>query len=138
MRVTASWSGDMAFDVETGSGHSIEADGPPKLGGKNSGPRPMELMLASVATCSGIDVVEIMRKGGRNFDGVSVAVEGQRADAVPAVFTSISMVFSIPGAERRHAERAVQLSVEKYCSALRTLDETAKISWSLKDTNEAD
>lgn len=132
MRVSAEWKGGMSFGIETGSGHEIAADGPPDLGGENKGPRPMELMLASVASCSGVDVVEILRKGRREFDGVSVEVEGTRADAVPAVFTEIRLAFTVPGAERSHAERAVRLSVEKYCSALRMLAGGAEVSWELR------
>lgn len=123
----------MAFEVTTGSGHVVSVDGPPDLGGRNQGARPMELLLASIATCSGIDVVEILRKGKRDFDGVTVAVEGKRADAVPAVFTEIKLVFSVPGATRRHAERAVALSVEKYCSAVRMMDKGTRIGWELRD-----
>ena len=132
MEVLARWQDGMEFAVEAGNGHKLTVDGPPELGGKDAGARPMELMLASVATCSGIDVLHILNKGGRAYAGLSVLVQGERSAGVPAVFTKIELRFCVPGAERKHAERAVELSVTKYCSALAMLAEAAAISWSLE------
>ena len=132
MEIEAVWQEGMRFAVASGSGHTWLVDGPPDLGGANAGPRPMELMLASAATCSGVDVVEILRKGKRDFDGVSVKVVGERADTVPKVFTRIELRFTVRGADPAHAARAVELSASKYCSALRMLDSAAEISWSLE------
>ncbi|MBF2735995.1 MAG: OsmC family protein [Betaproteobacteria bacterium AqS2] len=132
MEVEAVWQEGMRFEVASGSGHTWTVDGPPELGGANAGPRPMELMLASAVTCSGIDVVEILRKGRRSFDGVTVKAVGERSDKVPKVFTRIELRFAVRGADPAHAARAVELSASKYCSALRMLDGAAEISWSLE------
>lgn len=132
MEVVADWREGLAFSVATGSGHKLSVDGPPELGGTNAGARPMELLLASLAACSGIDVIHILRRGERAFDGVRVTVAGERADGVPAVFTRVELRFSVPGAERGHAERAVELSVTKYCSALATLAPATEVSWTLE------
>lgn len=133
MEVEAVWQEDMRFAVATGSGHELIIDGPPELGGANAGARPMELLLASLAACSGVDVVEILRKGRRAFDAVAVTVRGERADSVPKVFVKIELVFRVGGAEAKHAARAVELSATKYCSALRMLAGSADISWRLED-----
>ena len=138
MQVTAAWQEGMAFRVTTTSGHEFTVDGPPALGGRNDGPRPMELLLAAIATCSGIDVVDILRKGKRDFKAVSVTVAGERATTVPAVFTSIQLQYRVMGANSHHAHRAAQLSADKYCSVLRMIAGNAAVSWSLEPTGAAD
>lgn len=129
MEVTAKWRDGVCFDVTTGSGAQLATDGPAEYGGQDQGARPMELLLASVATCSASDIVVILSKSNRAFRGVEVTVSGTRADSVPAVFTAIKLQFKVPGAAAEHAKRAIELSVEKYCSALRMLADAAEISW---------
>ena len=129
MEVTANWQQGVEFEVNTSTGHTITVDGNPEIGGTNAGCRPMELMLASMATCSAIDVVQMLKKGKREFDGLSVKVVGERKDAVPAVFETIDLFFSVPGASAEHAKRAISLSVEKYCSALAMVHNNAQINW---------
>jgi putative redox protein len=108
-----------AFVGTTGSGHAIVIDGPPDIGGKNLGVRPMELMLLSVGACSAVDVVHILRKGRHAVADVQVEVKGDRADTDPKVFTKIHLHFVVSGKGlvEKTVERAVQLSAEKYCSA---------------------
>ena len=108
-----------AFVGTSGSGHAIVIDGPPDIGGKNLGMRPMELMLMSVGACSAVDVVHILRKGRHAVDDVQVEVKGDRADTDPKVFTKIHLHFVVrgKGLTGKVVERAVQLSAEKYCSA---------------------
>jgi putative redox protein len=108
-----------AFVGTSGSGHAIVIDGPPDIGGKNLGVRPMELMLLSVGACSAVDVVHILRKGRHAVDDVQVEVKGDRTDTDPKVFTKIHLHFVVrgKGLTEKTVERAVQLSAEKYCSA---------------------
>jgi putative redox protein len=108
-----------AFIGTSGSGHAIVIDGPPDIGGKNLGVRPMELMLMSVGACSAVDVVHILRKGRHAVDDVQVEVKGERTDTDPKVFTKIHLHFVVrgKGLAAPTVERAVQLSAEKYCSA---------------------
>lgn len=108
-----------AFVGETGSGHAIVIDGPPDIGGRNLGMRPMELMLLSVGACSAVDVVHILRKARQPVADVQVAVHGDRADTEPKVFTAIHLTFTVVGRglAAHQVERAVALSAEKYCSA---------------------
>ena len=136
MTVSAAWTGGAAFAVSSGSGHRLGTDGPPEHGGRNSGCRPMELLLASVATCSGFDVVHILERGRQRPAAVAVEVTGTRADRVPAVFDSIELVFRVQGAPAAAARRAVQLSVEKYCSALAMIAAGTRISWQLADASD--
>ena len=113
------WAGDVRFDAESGSGHTIVLDGPPEYGGTNQGPRPMELLLLGVGGCSSFDVVHILKKARQDVTDCVAHLEAERADAVPAVFTRIHLHFVITGRNLKEAQvkRAVELSAEKYCSA---------------------
>jgi putative redox protein len=130
MKATVKWRGGMAFEGTTGSGHTVNVDGPPDLGGEDSGPRPMELMLLSLASCSGVDVVHILRKGRHAVEDCTVEVSGERAEEPPKVFTRIHLHYRVSGKGLREAvvRRAVELSAEKYCSASIMLGKAAEIT----------
>ena len=107
------------FVGESGSGHSVVMDGPEDLGGRNLGPRPMEMLLLGTGGCSVYDVLSMLKKSRQQVVNCQVEMEAERADAVPAVFTRINMHFVITGVglKENHVKRAVELSAEKYCSA---------------------
>ena len=107
------------FVGESGSGHSVVMDGPEDLGGRNLGPRPMEMLLLGTGGCSVYDVMSMLRKSRQQVIDCRVEMEAERADAVPAVFTRINMHFIVTGVglKENHVKRAVELSAEKYCSA---------------------
>ncbi|MBI2383019.1 MAG: OsmC family protein [Gammaproteobacteria bacterium] len=119
MQARIKWVENAAFVGETGSGHAVVIDGPPDIGGRNLGPRPMELMLLSVGACSAVDVVHILKKARQPVAGCEVEVKSQRAETDPKVFTEIHLHFIVSGQGlgASHVERAVKLSAEKYCSA---------------------
>lgn len=120
----------MTFAAESGSGHAIVVDGAPDVGGRDLGPRPMELVLMGTGACSAIDVVHILRKARQAISGCVVELEAERADADPKVFTRIHFRFVVVGTglAPTQVERAVKLSKEKYCSATAMLARTAEIS----------
>ncbi|MEM6955361.1 MAG: OsmC family protein [Myxococcota bacterium] len=126
----------MAFAAETPAGHRVLIDGPPSLGGpvgsdgQGEAMRPMELFLASLASCMSVDVVMILQKQKQTITGYDVHVEGRRADAVPAVYESIHLRFELAGeiAENK-LQRACKLSVEKYCSVASMLLPSVKVTW---------
>lgn len=119
MKATIKWVEDAKFLGESGSGHSIVIDGPPEIGGRNAGMRPMELLLIGVGACSSVDVVSILKKARQEVTGCEAKVEAVRVDAIPAVFEKIHLHFIVRGKELDDAKvkRAVELSAEKYCSA---------------------
>lgn len=133
MEVTLSHTSGAQFVGETGSGHAIVIDGPEDIGGRNTGARPMELMLLSVGACSAVDVLHILRKGRAPVADCKVRVTGTRADTDPKVFTAIALHFTVIGSGLKAAqvERAVALSAEKYCSASIMLGASATISHSV-------
>lgn len=119
MEARIKWVENAAFVGTTGSGHGLLIDGPPDIGGRNLGVRPMELMLLSVGACSAVDVVHILKKSRQPVADVQVEVKGERTDTDPKVFTKIHLHFVVAGQglTRDRVERAVALSAEKYCSA---------------------
>ena len=119
MKATVKWTDGAMFVGESGSGHTVVMDGPPDLGGRNLGPRPMEMLLLGTGGCSIYDVLSVLKKSRQQVVDCRVEIEAERADAVPAVFTRINLHFIVTGVnlKENHVSRAVELSAEKYCSA---------------------
>ena len=124
MKARIYWHQDVSFVTESGSGHSVVVDGAPNQGGRNIGPRPMELMLMGLGSCASFDVITILKKQRQNVSSCDCILEAERSDKVPAVFTRITMNFQVSGSnlEIEKVERAVALSAEKYCSASKMLE----------------
>ena len=131
MRASAKWIDGVSFVVETGSGHALVVDGAAEAGGRNLGPRPMELVLAGTAACTAFDVVWILKKARQAVTDCVVDAEAKRAPEDPKVFTRIHLRYRIrgQGLNQAQVERAVKLSKEKYCSATLMLAKNAKISF---------
>lgn len=119
MKATVKWLDGAMFIGESGSGHSLVMDGPPDLGGRNMGPRPMEMLLLGTGGCASYDVLSMLQKSRQRVVDCRVEIEAERADAVPAVFTHINLHFVVTGTgiKESQVKRAVELSAEKYCSA---------------------
>lgn len=130
MKATIKWVDEAMFVGETGSGHAVVADGPPDAGGRNLGPRPMELVLTGLGACTAFDVVSILRKSRQPVTDCRVELDAERADTVPQVFTRIHIHFVVSGAGLKDSAvaRAVRLSAEKYCSATIMLSEAVEIT----------
>ena len=138
MKATVKWIDQVSFVAETGSGHAVVVDGSPEAGGRNIGPRPMELVLAGTAACTALDVVWILKKARQPITGCTVDAECARAPTEPKVFTRMHFVYRISGEGLNPAqvERAVHLSKEKYCSATLMLAKTAAISYEISINGE--
>ncbi|WP_404419961.1 OsmC family protein [Marinospirillum sp.] len=119
MQAKVKWTDGVQFVAESGSGHSIVVDGPPEKGGRNTGARPMELLLMGLGACSSFDVVNILQKARQKISDCHVEVDAERVDEVPAVFSKIHLHFVVTGRElkEKQVEKAVGLSADKYCSA---------------------
>ena len=130
MKAKVRWAGDVKFELESDTGHTIIVDGPPDMGGKNQGPRPMELVLLGVGACSSIDVIHILKKARQDVTDCECDLQAERVDDVPAVFKKIHLHFVVKGRKLRPeaVERAIELSATKYCSASIMLGKTAEIT----------
>jgi putative redox protein len=133
LKARIKWIEDVSFMAETGSGHAVVVDGAPEAGGRNIGPRPMELVLAGTAACTAFDVVWILKKARQPVARCEVDAEAERASDEPKVFTRIHFIYRIAGTGLNPAqvERAVKLSKEKYCSATLMLAKTAEITYEI-------
>ena len=130
MQARIKWIENVAFLGETGSGHAVLMDGAQEGGGRNLGPRPMELVLIGTGGCTAYDVVHILKKSRAEISDCVAEIEAQRADEDPKVFTKIHFHFIVTGKNLKPelVERAINLSAEKYCSASIMLSKTATIT----------
>lgn len=130
MQAKVKWVEAASFLATSGSGHEVLMDGPPDAGGRNLGPRPMEMLLMGTAGCTAFDVVHILKKSRQDVSDCEVSVAAERADAEPKVFTKLHFHFTVSGRKLKPEQvaRAIELSAEKYCSASIMLGKTAAIS----------
>src|SRR6185312_2120894 len=130
MKTRIKWKDGVSFIAESGSGHTVLMDGPPEIGGRNLGPRPMEMLLMGTGGCAAVDVVLILEKARQDISDCVVEIEAERASQEPKVFTRIHFHFILTGKNlsSRHIERAIKLSAEKYCSASIMLGKTAVLT----------
>ncbi len=130
MKARIKWVEEVSFLGETESGHAVLMDGPPAGGGRNLGPRPMEMLLIGTGACTAYDVVHILKKARQPITDCVVDIQSERAETDPKVFTQIHMHFIVSGKGLKHeqVERAIKLSADKYCSASIMLGKTADIT----------
>ena len=130
MKARLKWVDGVCFMGETGSGHAVVMDGAPEGGGRNLGPRPMELLLLGTAGCTSYDVLSILKKSRQDVRDCWVEMDAERADTDPKVLTRIHFHFVVVGRSLKAdvVARAISLSAEKYCSASIMLGKTADIT----------
>lgn len=111
-------------------GHEVNLDGSEAIGGQNLGFRPMQMLLVALGSCASMDVLSILQKQKQPVDDYSVDVDGERdQDQVPSLFREIHVRFEFKGElDPAKVKRAIKLSMEKYCSVTKTLEETALIT----------
>ena len=121
--------------VSEESNFPIHIDGSEKIGGEGLGARPMELILMALGGCSSLDVVSILQKMQQPIGDMRVQVDGEREpDVVPSPYTNIVVHYIVapkPGQRLNpeRVERAITLSMDKYCSVTRMLESSVNISW---------
>jgi len=124
---------------EASSGPAIVLDHVlPGEEGRETGPRPLELLLIGLAGCSGMDVVSILQKKRQPFTGLQVKVTAERADEHPRVYTHIHLEYVVTGqgVEPQAVERAIELSQTKYCPAAAMLSKAVEITTSYQIVQE--
>lgn len=142
MECTVRWTGQdagMSFVAECGSGHAVVMDGAPEAGGRNLGPRPMEMILAGTGGCTAFDIVLILKKGRHTVSGCEVSLKADRAESDPKVFTHIHFHYRVKGRNLKPevVARAIELSKDKYCSASIMIAKTATITHDFEIIEEA-
>lgn len=130
MKAQVKWTGARSFIGTAESGHAIAFGAADPETGLKPGPSPMELLLLGTGGCSAYDVVHILERGREPVRDVRVEIEAERAETEPKVYTRIHMHFIVegPGLSPAKVERAISLSIEKYCSASAMMAATATLT----------
>ena len=120
---------EMHFTAVPDSGYVVHLDSKPAVSGTGQGASPMELLMISLAGCTAMDVISILRKKRQNVTGFEIRIHGDRATDHPKVFTDFELEYVVRGADIDPAavERAMELSTETYCSAHAMLEKAAAI-----------
>ena len=121
------------FEVKNEDGAICLMDGSPDIGGKNKGLRPMQLLASSIAGCASIDILLILRKQRIEPTHFSIDIETKRVDEVPAIFEEVKLIFSLnKEVNKEKLERAIKLTLEKYCSVSSSLKEEVNVIFETK------
>ena len=127
--------GDCGFEATDANGHTIKMDTSPETGGVNFGVRPMQVLLMGLGGCSGIDIVMILKKQRQQVDNFSMKIEAERQSGKePSLWKEVKIIFELKGnLDPEKAQRACELSMNKYCSVAETLRLGGTIlTWELK------
>ena len=128
------WKQGMAFETHTPSGHKVTLDASEDVGGHDTGPRPTEMLLHATASCTGIDIVSILHKMRQPLESFEMKIDGVRAIEHPKRFKAIHILYILKGdMSEERVRRAIELSVERYCSVSHSLNATLSYSYQLND-----
>lgn len=125
-------SGEYGFEATDEYGHTVRMDSSTESGGQNFGVRPMQMLLMGLGGCSAIDVIAILKKQRQNVTDYKMVIAGEReAGKEPSLWQNITLEFHIYGnVDEDKANKAVELSLNKYCSVAATLYKAAAdIQW---------
>ena len=131
--LNCTWKEGMAFESEI-SGHKIVMDADESVGGEDTGPRPKPLLLASLAGCSGMDVVSILKKMKVENYTLRIEVENEKTEEHPVIYKKIHLkyIFHLEDESKKDkVEKAVNLSQERYCGVSAMLKEASELSYEI-------
>ena len=117
--VKVRWTNNRQFIAWDAPGHTVVMDAPQEFGGESAGMRPLQVLLAGLAGCSAMDVVSILEKKRQRVLGLEVHVHArQREDEFPRIYEWVELEFRVTGSDiaEEAVRRAIELSMEKYCS----------------------
>ncbi|MCD6363015.1 MAG: OsmC family protein [Synergistetes bacterium] len=138
MILEVDWLGKMAFKGRGPSGHEVLMDASIEHGGDEKGIRPIELLPIAAGGCSGMDVVNILSKMRIDLKGLKIKIEAGRREDYPKAYTRMKLIYIFKGMDLplEKLKRAVELSMEKYCSVLATLKGTVDIEYEIEREEE--
>ncbi|WP_111308903.1 OsmC family protein [Confluentibacter sediminis] len=118
--ITTTWLGNMKFESTNPSGHNLFIDAGPENGGNSEGYRPKALMLSALAGCSGLDVASLIKKMKLEVDDFKIEIDANLTEEDPKYYDNVAMHFHFSGRDlnEKKLQRAVDLSVEKYCGVM--------------------
>ncbi len=128
--VTTVWKENMLFESDNPSGHTLLMDTGKEHGGEDRGHGPKALMLSSLAGCSGLDIVSILKKMHAEVDQFEIVVEGQLTEEHPKYYHQVQVDYHFYGDDLKEGKinKAVQLSVDKYCGVMEMFRQFAQVN----------
>ncbi len=128
--ICAKLKGNMAFEMDI-NGHTVITDATVENGGNDLGPSPKSLLLAGLIGCSGIDIMSITKKMKVELEDVNVEIEAETRDEDPKIYNYIKIIYKFKGKNIPYdkVERAVNLSMEKYCGVSAMLEKAVPITY---------
>ena len=131
--IDVTWSNNMKFETQI-DGHKLILDTDSEFGGQNEGPRPKALMMVALAGCTGMDVISILKKMKVELSYFNVMVEGDLREEHPKKFEAMKVIYEFKGVslELEKLEKAVNLSIEKYCGVNANYKEAMKMDYEIK------
>jgi len=135
MNVKVDLQENLKFNAQGESGHNMPMDASESAGGDDSAPKPLEMMLAGLGGCTGIDVVLILRKMKAEIEDFNIDIEAERAEEHPKKYEKIHLKYYIKGKnlDERKVEKAIDLSENKYCSASASLNAEITSSYEIEN-----
>ncbi|MFV0565302.1 MAG: OsmC family protein [Flavobacteriaceae bacterium] len=127
--ITTTWLGNMKFESTNPSGHNLFIDAGEENGGKGEGYRPKALMLSALAGCSGLDVASLIKKMKLEVDTFKIEIDANLTDENPKYYDKVAMNFHFFGGnlDEKKLQKAVNLSIEKYCGVMEMFRQFAKV-----------
>ncbi len=127
--VKTTWQNKMDFIAEVNA-HQVHMDKLEQHGGNDLGPRPKPLILAAIAGCAGMEINSILQKMRINFESFEIDVHGELSNDIPKIYTQVHIHFSIKSQnpEKDKIEKAIHLTVDKYCGVIAMVKHFAKVS----------
>jgi putative redox protein len=130
--IAAQWMGKMQFNALV-NGHTIVMDAPERVGGEDNGPIPKPFILTALAGCTGMDVIALLRKAGKEPYDFSIEVTGEISKNPPIEYVAIHVIYHFNGADenKEAALQAVTDSQEKYCGVSSMLKKALPVTWEI-------
>lgn len=132
--IDLNWLDGMAFSTEL-DGHRIVVDADAEVGGLDRGPRPKALLMVSLAGCTAMDVISILRKMREPVSWFNIKVKAELTDEHPKRYTRFRLIYQFrksDGLKHENVTKAIQLSQEKYCGVAATLKQAAELAWDVE------
>jgi len=132
VEVDVEWIEKMKFVGISPLNHRVVMDTEPRVGGEDTAPRPMEVMLIALGGCTGMDVVSILRKMRVDFDEFHIKIKGERAEEHPKIYTKVEIIYTVKGKDlpEDKIKRAIELSQERYCPISAMIRKTSQLNYS--------
>lgn len=130
VEVTTKWLGEMRFESSNPSGHNLFIDAGKESGGKGEGYRPKALMLSGLAGCSGLDVAALIKKMKLDVDEFKIDIEANLTEEHPKHYDKVAIHFRFYGdnLKEKRLQKAVDLSVEKYCGVMEMFRQFSEVT----------